>query len=190
MNQSVEEIDISAVSETTADLKHLELLLNDHTAPEQLCAELSKLFHVRNTEIALLMVDGSVLKFLFPIPLREVGTIPISGAAVAARTALTKKPEIFNSFTKIRHIAIFETIRLDDPETVFQPETLVIQKLMSAPVLNDEGKVWGILQVSRKGVDARLSGPDFTPKDLQQLAAVARAIGHSISLKASAIHNS
>ena len=186
MNQSVQEIETSAAPALGTDFERLQRLLNDDPLPERLCRELSRLFHVRETEIALLSVDGSVLKFLFPTPLRQAGTIPISGAAIAARTALTKKAELFNSFPKIRHAVIFETIRLGDADLLIQPEAQVIQKLMSAPVINEQGKVWGILQVSRKGVDARLAGPDFTREDLQQLTVVAQLIGRSKTVKAEA----
>lgn len=183
MNSSVEELEGPATPAAEADLGRLQRLLDDDVVPEQLCRELSKLFHVRDTEVALLSVEGSVLKFLFPAPLRQVGTIPISGAAIAARTALTKKAEVFNSFTKIRHAVVFETIRLGDADALIQPEAQVIQKLMSAPVVNEQGRVWGILQVSRKGVDARLAGPDFTRQDLQQLTVVAGLIGKSKAVK-------
>jgi hypothetical protein len=179
MKATVEELEGSETPEIKAGLDRLQHLLRDDLVPDQLCYELSKLFHVRATEVALLSVQGSVLKFLFPAPLRQVGTIPLSGAAIAARTALTKKAEVFNSFTKIRHAVVFESIRLGDADALIQPETQVIQKLMSAPVVNEQGKVWGILQVSRKGPEAHLAGPDFTPEDLQQLSVVARLIGKS-----------
>lgn len=179
MNHSVEELEDSATPAFDASLDRLQRFLTDGPVPDQLCHELSKLFRVRDTEVALLSVEGSVLKFLFPAPLRQVGTIPMSGAAIAARTALTKKAEVFNSFTKIRHAVVFETIRLGDADALLQPEAQVIQKLMSAPVVNEQGKVWGILQVSRKGADAHSAGPDFTREDLQQLRAVARLIGKS-----------
>jgi hypothetical protein len=179
MNTSIEEVEHSATVERHPGLERLQSLLSGAISPDQLCHELSKLFHVRDTEVALLSVEGSVLRFLFPEPLRQVGTIPMSGAAIAARTALTKKAEVFNSFTKIRHAVVFETIRLGDADALFQPETQVIQKLMSAPVLDEKGKVWGILQVSRKGSDSNLAGPDFTGEDLQQLKVVARLIGKS-----------
>ena len=126
---------------------------------------------------------GASLVFLFPAPLRQV--VPISGAAIAARTALTKKAaEVFNSFTKIRHAVVFETIRLGEADALIQPEAQVIQKLMSAPIVNEQGRVWGILQVSRKGVDARSAGPDFTRHDLQQLLVLAGLIGKSKAVKA------
>jgi GAF domain len=179
MKATVEGFEGSASSGIEAGLDRLQHLLRDDFVPDQLCYELSKLFHVRDTEVALLSVEGSVLKFLFPAPLRQVGTIPMSGAAIAARTALSKKSEVFNSFTKIRHAVVFETIRLGDADALIQPEAQVIQKLMSAPVVNEKGKVWGILQISRKGADAHTAGPDFTREDLEQLTAVARLIGKS-----------
>ena len=52
------------------------------------------------------------LKFLCPFELSTAGTIPISSStAVAAHTAVTKKIELFNNFTRVKHASIFESIK-------------------------------------------------------------------------------
>jgi len=169
--------------EIPADLQRLEqILIGEQASPESCCKELTKIFSVRDSEIALLGVRGNLLRFLYPVALRSAGTIPISGSAIAARTALTKKPEIFNSFTKVRHISIFESIKLRDAENGDQSDPQVIQKLMSVPVLDDGGRVCGILQISRKGHDLNSCGPDFTPEELRRLGIAARIIGTNMSL--------
>jgi hypothetical protein len=44
-----------------------------------------------------------------------------------------------------------------------------IQKIMSVPISGSEGKVIGVIQISRKGLDSSLAGTDFTNDDLKLL---------------------
>jgi hypothetical protein len=46
--------------------------------PSEFCAELSKTFRVRSSEVALLRLEGGMLKFLFPEELKTAGAIPLS----------------------------------------------------------------------------------------------------------------
>ncbi|MGO9086757.1 MAG: hypothetical protein ACLQBK_16140 [Candidatus Sulfotelmatobacter sp.] len=92
---------------------------------------MAKIFHVKETEVALLELGGSLLNFLYPAELKTAGAIPLSSSAVAARTARTRQAELFNSFTQIKHFSVFELVKLGDTGLDAQ----VIQKLMSAPVL-------------------------------------------------------
>ena len=64
---------------------------------------LAKVFKVQYAEVALLRLEGGLLKFVFPEHLRTTGAIPISSKAVAAHTALSKKAEIFNNFARVKH---------------------------------------------------------------------------------------
>ena len=67
---------------------------------------------MRPDEVALLRLENGLLKFLFPTELTTAGSIPISSStAVAAHTAVTKKVELFNNFTRVKHASIFETIK-------------------------------------------------------------------------------
>jgi len=161
---------------TALDRSQLEHLVEKNPAPEQFCAELAKVFHVRPTEVALLRLENGLLKFLFPDELRTAGTIPISSAsAVAAHTAVTKKVELFNNFANVKHASIFETVRLADRDKDSTAAN-TIYKLMSAPVMDTAGKVMGVLQICRKGFDLSSAGPDFTLNDLQQLELAAKAL--------------
>src|SRR6267154_768260 len=72
---------------------------------------LARVFKVQHAEVALLRLDGGLLKFIFPEHLRTTGAIPISSKAVAAHTALSRKAEIFNNFARVKHASIFETIK-------------------------------------------------------------------------------
>jgi len=142
-------------------------------SPESICAGVAKIFRVRETEIALLELSGSLLNFVYPPELKTAGAIPLSSSAVAARTARTKEAEIFNGFAQVKHFSIFELVKLGDTGLDDQ----VIQKLMSAPVLARNGEVMGVIQVSRKDPRPAAAGPDFTAEDLRKLESVAHFMG-------------
>jgi hypothetical protein len=139
---------------------------------ESICARVAKVFEVRESEVALLELSGSLLNFLYPVALRTAGAIPISSSAVAAQTARNKLAEVFNGFAQIKHFSVFELVKLGDTGLDDQ----VIQKLMSAPILAKNGEVMGVIQVSRKAPRPAAAGPDFTPDDLRKLESVAHAI--------------
>jgi GAF domain-containing protein len=152
-----------------------EVLLSTSCTIDLICAELAKMFGVRSTEVGILRLEGELLTFLYPAELQAVGCIPISGTGVAARTAATKKAELYNNFATIPHRTVFELVKLKDPE-IKEDEHPRIQKLMSAPVLGEENVVLGVVQVSRKGVNPGAAGPDFTGEELQYLERVARRV--------------
>ena len=80
---------------------------------ELACAEISNIFNVGLSEVALMRVENSVLNFQFPVELKAAGFIPLSSSkAVAARTATTGKPELVNNFLIVQHANVFETIKL------------------------------------------------------------------------------
>jgi hypothetical protein len=151
------------------------------STPESICVCVAKIFGVKETEVALLELSGRLLNFLYPAELRMAGAIPLSSSSVAATTAQTKRAEVFNSFTQVKHFSVFELVKLGDTGLDEQ----VIQKLMSAPVLTTNGKVIGVIQVSRKAPRPAAAGPDFTLDDLQKLESVARFVGktHAKGLK-------
>jgi hypothetical protein len=102
-------------------------------SPLQFCSELSKLFRVRANEVALLRVQGRMLRFLFPEELKAAGTIALSSSSsIAAHTAISKKTEPFNNFPRVKHASIFETVKLAQQSE--QPDPLTIRKLISGPV--------------------------------------------------------
>ncbi len=144
--------------------------------PETVCASVAKKFGVRQTEIALLEVSGNVLRFLFPAELKKVGAIPLSSASVAARTARTGRADLFNAFTRIKHLSVFEVVKIGESGA----DTEVIQKLMSAPIADPNGKIIGVVQVSRKAQHPSGAGADFTTEDLRKLESVAASIGRAM----------
>ena len=95
---------------------------------------------------------------------------------------MTKKVELFNNFVKVRHANIFEAVKANGGEEL-PPEQPPIQKLMSAPILDAERNVLGVVQISRKGYDLNSAGPDFTLDDLQQLEIAAKHLATMPFLK-------
>jgi len=166
----------SAAAAPAVGHKAWESQLVNVGSPEQCRAALSKIFGVQIDEVALLRLENGLLRFLFPIELATAGTIPISSSnAVAAHTAVTKKVELFNNFTRVKHASIFETVKSTGASgEELRPAT--IQKLMSAPVLDRKSAVMGVVQICHKGFDLNSAGADFTLDDLQKLEAAAQAL--------------
>jgi len=147
-----------------------------------LCMVLAKIFRVQYTEVALLRLDGGVLRFVFPEYLRTSGAIPLSSKAVAAHTALSKKAEIFNNFARVKHASIFETIKPgDDVDEPAAPSP--IQKLMSVPIMDRDSAVVGVIQISRKGLDPKYA-QDFSREDLHDLELAAGLLATAPALLA------
>ena len=131
---------------------------------------------VKTDEVAILAVSPKWkhLYFLVPQPLKNVGCIPLtSHSALAARTARESRPEINNDFSGARHASVFEGVRT----ATTSGES--IHKIVSAPILY-EGKVVGVMQISRKGTSAATSGPDFTAEDLGKVLALCRPLGRLV----------
>jgi hypothetical protein len=174
-----------AAAAPARDRASLEHRFAQAGTPVLCCVELAKLFAVRPDEVALLRLENGLLKFLSPVELSTAGTIPISSSsAVAAHTAVTKKIELFNNFTRVKHASIFESIKPGGEKVEgedLRPAT--IHKLMSAPILDNAGAVLGVVQISHKGFDLGSAGPDFTLDDLQELELAAKALSTCAFMK-------
>jgi hypothetical protein len=143
------------------------------STPAQVCAEIAQVFRMRATEVGLLQLNNGILTFLFPAELRAAGAIPISSSAIAARTAVSRRAEIFNDFAKIKHHTVFERIKIGD-EANYNSQP--IQKLMSSPIIGADGIVLGVLQISRRGLTPAAAGPNFEAQDLKKLELVANEL--------------
>jgi len=135
--------------------------------------KIAKNLGVRNDEVAILAVSTRWrhLHFLVPEALKKVGFVPLSSnSALAARTARDSRPEIENNFAAARHATVFEGVKISGETSA------AIQKMISAPILLD-GKVIGVIQVSRKGASPASSGPDFTVEDLGKILALCKPLG-------------
>lgn len=160
------------------NLSALGSVLDAGVTPLDVSMVLAKVFKVQHAEVALLRLEGGLLKFLCPEHLRTTGAIPISSKAVAAHTALSKKAEIFNNFARVKHASIFETIKPVGAEAEEPAQPAPIQKLMSVPILDQHSTVLGVIQISRKGLDPRFT-QDFSREDLHDLETAAGLLAAS-----------
>jgi len=168
----------SAAKTAKASLSDLENMLSEAPSSDRACLKLAQILHVRRSEVALLRLEKGSLRFVFPPELRSAGVLPLSGSAVAARTASTRTPLLSNAFMRVKHVSLFEAVKLGAAaeEEERGQEQMPIQKIMSVPVVNS-GNVMGVIQISRKGLDASISGADFSGDDLKQLEKAAEIIG-------------
>ncbi len=144
----------------------------------RLATRISNGFGSRKEEVAILRLsaDSKVLSFIFPIKLSYVGAIPISTThSLAAKTIREKRGEFVNNFANYKHATVFEAVDLTEGE-----RAVPIQKIMSSPMMVN-GKVVGVLQVSRKARPGDPVGPDFTHADLAQLASIGALLGKYVS---------
>jgi len=158
----------AGVKPAKATMDDLERMLPESPSVDRACLKLAQILHVHRNEVALLRLEKNSLRFVFPPELRAAGVLPLSGSAVAARTAATRTPLLSNSFSRVKHVSLFESVKLGGIEDN-SSQQMPIQKIMSVPLVNSEGNVLGVVQVSRKGLDASLAGADFTGDDLKQL---------------------
>jgi hypothetical protein len=134
---------------------------------------IAKNLGVRSGEVALMGVSTRWrhLHFLVPESLKQVGFIPLSStSSVAARTARESRPDIINNFAGVRHATVFEGVKISGETSE------IIQKLISAPILSGD-KVVGVIQVSRKGPNPSVAGPDFSADDLGKVLALCKPLG-------------
>ncbi len=153
-------------------LEKEEIPLADISLPT-IAERIAKHLGVNADEVAVLGVSQRWrhLHFLVPVALKNVGFIPLtSNSALAARTVRESRPEINNSFSAVRHASVFEGVKT----ATTSGES--IQKIVSAPILCD-GKVVGVMQISRKGTSANNAGPDFTAGELGKVLAICRPLG-------------
>ena len=140
---------------------------------------LHRAFRVKPDEVAIFTLDpqAEVLAFLWPTRLQKTGFIPLtSHDSLAARSARENKGFVNNRFASVHHTSIFEHVRLDQEK---QGAPLPIQKILSAP-LEIDGRVLGVLQISRKGASAPQSGEDFSKTDLAALTDIAAVLARHL----------
>jgi hypothetical protein len=161
-----------------AYLQELESMISDSPSSDRACLKLAQIMRVRRSEVALLRLEKGSLRFIFPPELRSAGVLPLTGSAVAARTAATRSPFLSNTFMRVKHVSLFEAVKLgtDADEEDRSQEQMPIQKIMSVPVAVSGGDVMGVVQISRKGLDAQGAGADFTNEDLKQLERAAEIL--------------
>lgn len=168
----------AAAKAAKVTISDLENMLSEAPSTDRVCLKLAQILRVRRSEVALLRLEKGSLRFVFPPELRAAGVLPLTGSAVAARTASTRTPLLSNTFMRVKHVSLFEAVKIGaaGEEEDRSQEQMPIQKIMSVPVVNS-GNVVGVVQISRKGLDASLAGADFSGEDLKQLEKAAEIIG-------------
>jgi GAF domain len=165
------------------NIGELEGLISESPSSDRACLKLSQILNVRPTEVALMRIDKGSLRFIYPPELRSAGVLPLSGSAVAARTASTRVPLLSNTFMRVKHAALFEAVKLGAEVQDRSMEQMPIQKIMSVPVAVSDGNVVGVVQVSRKGLDPAVAGVDFTNEDLKLLEQMAEILARMPFMK-------
>jgi hypothetical protein len=168
----------SAAAAGKASLNDLEKMVSESPSSDRVSLKLAQILRVRRSEVAVLRLDKGTLRFIFPPELRAAGVLPLSGSAVAARTAATRTSFLSNSFMRVKHVSLFESVKLGAAaqEEDRSQEQMPIQKIMSVPIAAANGNVIGVAQVSRKGLDTSGAGADFTSEDLKQLELAAEIL--------------
>jgi hypothetical protein len=164
------EFEVLAKSLKTGDAANAQLSI------PALAERIATNLQVKPDEVAILAVSEKLrhLYFLVPQALRNVGQIPLSStSALAARTVRDSRPDIVNNFATVRHASVFEGVKAESLNAS------AIQRIISAPILA-EGKVIGVIQISRKAPTAAEAGPEFTADDLGKLLAICKPLGKLI----------
>lgn len=169
---------VKTVKTPKASMGELESMISESPSTDRVCLKIGQILRVRRSEVALLRLEKNSLRFIFPAELRSAGVLPLSGSAVAARTAATRTPLLSNTFMRVKHVSLFEAVKLGVGEEDRSLDQMPIQKIMSVPVVCSGGNVMGVVQISRKGLDAAGAGADFTGEDLKQLERAAEILSN------------
>ena len=167
---------VSELERLASAIAHDETAATDISMPA-LAEKIAKELHVKVDEVAILAVSNRWrhLHFLVPAALKNVGFVPLtSNSALAARTARESKTEVNNNFSGVRHATVFEGVKA----ATTTGES--IQKIISAPIVH-EGKVVGVIQISRKGDTTAAAGPDFSNEDLRRVVALCGPLGKLVN---------
>ncbi len=166
-------LNLASEMERIASALGTEQGASPHVSLSAVAEKIAKNMGVRNDEVAILAVSSRWrhLHFLVPEALKNVGFIPLSSnSALAARTARDIRPEIENNFAAAKHATVFEGIKTTEEAAE------AIQTMIGAPILLD-GKVIGVIQVSRKGANPASAGLDFNATDLGKILALCKPLG-------------
>lgn len=133
-------------------------------ALKRLAVQIGAAFGARKDEVAIFLSYQDMLSFVYPVKFAQMGAIPISsGRSLAVKTVRERRGEIVNNFSTYKHPTVFEGLAPTEDS-----KAAPIQKIMSVPMIA-EGKVAGVIQVSRKGTPGDPLGPDFSPQNLMEL---------------------
>ncbi len=112
-------------------------------------------------QVAVLMVvpEHRQLTFIYPPHLGGGNVLPVAHDSFAGQAVLEKKVVIENRVPEEPHKDFFERI------VPKGKQARSIQKMIAAPMLDGEGQVIGIIELSRTGTSPEAAGGDFTSVD-------------------------
>ena len=145
-------------------LSDLESMLSASPSPDRVCMKLAQILRVRRSEVALLRLDKGSLRFIFPPELRSAGVLPLGGSAVAARTAATRTPLLSNTFMRVKHASLFEAVKLGAEKKIAAWNRCRFRKSCRFRCATRPEHVMGVVQISRKGLDASCAAQTSRPK--------------------------
>jgi len=132
----------------------------------------SQAFSCRPEEVAILLItaDGKHLRFIAPRAFSELGSIPTTKRdSIAVRVLASRQGQVINNVPMVKHVTFFESVKVKDTPAP-------IQKMVTTPILVRNTPV-GVVEISRKGANAGVAGPDFTPADLARAREIFQLIG-------------
>lgn len=121
-------------------------------------------------QVAILMLDPELgqLVFAYPQHLARGNFVPVDRNSIAGRVMLDAQVVLQNNLPNEPHRDFFE--RIPSPEGKPRP----IQKMVAAPLLGQDGKPIGVVEVSRTGANLAEAGEDFTAQDGDNLLKTCR----------------
>ncbi len=119
----------------------------------------------RNGQTAILMVDPELeqLTFAYPEHLARGNTLPVDRNSFAGQVVLQKAVLLQNNVPDEPHKDFFE--RIPDQAGEVRP----IQKMIASPLFGKDGRVIGVVEVSRTGGESAGQEANFTPQDVTNL---------------------
>lgn len=132
---------------------------------------LIEIFSVTNDELAIIMKDHEELgHFVLPFPfLNKSNTFPINRSTITRDVFLKGRPVMSNDAPSIHRLSFYEMIKISEKKP------LPIQKFLAMPLI-EEGNVFAVLWVSRRGATHENAGKDFTKEDMTNLGHLIKII--------------
>ena len=119
--------------------------------------------------ILKLVPEYNLLTFVYPRHLAHGNTVLVDRESIAGRVVLRREALVENDVPNEPHKDFFERI----PDE--QGSVRDIQKMIAAPLVTGDGRVIGVVEVSRTGASPAAAGPDFSPRDAKNLGKCCRA---------------
>jgi hypothetical protein len=144
-------------------LEAIDILAEDIAAPLGLVAD--------EVAIQAVVAEGKSLRFLYPRVMYESGaTFPVTNSSIAGSAVMMQRINFNNQASSTKHLLFFEKLN-----TGVRPP-LPIHKMATVPVTSN-GKVFGVVQLSRRAETFDEAGNDFSAEDITRIQEPLMLIG-------------